>query len=103
VDVGIGLQDGKDVATATLTSKGRITLPRVVRETLGVSAGDRVEFVELAEGQFAVVPAVDDVRALEEIVAKPRQALSIEEVRRIAARRGSGTQAGSTPTSRSAS
>ena len=36
------------MATATLTSKGQITLPRVVREKLGVSAGDRVEFVELA-------------------------------------------------------
>lgn len=79
------------MATATLTSKGQITLPRVVREKLGVSAGDRVEFVELAEGQFAVVPAVDDVRALKGIVAKPRKALSVEEMRSIVAKRGSGT------------
>jgi antitoxin PrlF len=68
----------------------RQTLARVLRDKLGVSAGDRVEFVELAEGQFAVVPAVDDVRALNGIVAKPRKALSIEEMRRIVAKRGSG-------------
>jgi AbrB family looped-hinge helix DNA binding protein len=30
--------------TSTLTSKGQITLPRAVRERLGVKQGDRVEF-----------------------------------------------------------
>lgn len=30
---------------ATLTSKGQITLPRVVREALGLRTGSQVEFV----------------------------------------------------------
>lgn len=30
--------------TSTLTSKGQITLPRAVRERLGVKQGDRVDF-----------------------------------------------------------
>ena len=32
------------MATATLTTKGQITLPKVVRERLGLHAGDRVAF-----------------------------------------------------------
>jgi len=33
------------MATATLTSKGQITLPQAVRRRLGLKAGDRVDFV----------------------------------------------------------
>ena len=31
--------------TSTITSKGRTTLPKAVREALGVGAGDRVRYV----------------------------------------------------------
>jgi antitoxin PrlF len=75
------------MTTATLSSKGQITIPLQVRQKLGVTTGDRVEFVELADGQFALVPAVADVRALKGIVAKPRHPVSIEDMRRIVARR----------------
>ncbi|MCI4605520.1 AbrB/MazE/SpoVT family DNA-binding domain-containing protein, partial [Pseudomonas fluorescens] len=34
------------MATATLTSKGQITIPVQVRTALGLETGDRVEFVE---------------------------------------------------------
>jgi AbrB family looped-hinge helix DNA binding protein len=33
-------------ATMKLTSRGRVTLPRAVRERLGLQPGDAVEFVE---------------------------------------------------------
>ena len=33
------------MTTATLTSKGQITIPISVRTALGVDTGDRVEFV----------------------------------------------------------
>lgn len=36
--------------TATVTSKGQVTIPKHVRERLGVHAGDEIEFVEEAEG-----------------------------------------------------
>lgn len=35
---------------ARLTSKGQITIPKLVRERLGLRTGDAVEFVEDAEG-----------------------------------------------------
>ena len=78
------------MTTAILSSKGQITIPLVVRRKLGVATGDRVEFVELADGQFALVPAVVDVRALKGIVPKRRRPVSIDEMRRIVAKRGAG-------------
>jgi AbrB family looped-hinge helix DNA binding protein len=78
------------MATATLSSKGQITIPLAVRQKLGVATGDRVEFVELPNGQFALLPAIDDVRALKGIVAKPRRPVTVDAMRRIVARRGAG-------------
>jgi AbrB family looped-hinge helix DNA binding protein len=43
--------------TATITSKGQITIPAIVRSTLGVAAGDRVEFVQVEHGRFELVAA----------------------------------------------
>lgn len=49
------------MSTATVTSKGQITIPLSVRQRLGVDTGDRVEFVELDDGGFAIKPAISDV------------------------------------------
>jgi antitoxin PrlF len=49
--------------TSRVTSKGQITLPRDVRQALGLGAGDKVDFVEV-EGGFKLVPLRKDVRAL---------------------------------------
>jgi len=38
----------------TITSKGQITLPREVRNRLGVEAGDQVEFLVAADGTITV-------------------------------------------------
>ena len=76
--------------TAVVTSKGQITIPQLVRQKLGLAEGDRVEFVELADGQFALMPAVEDVRSLRGIVPKPRKPVSVEEMGRIIAKRGAG-------------
>ena len=40
------------MTTATVTSKGQITIPVQVRDALHVSAGDRVEFVEVMPGRY---------------------------------------------------
>ena len=75
------------MTTATLSSKGQITIPLQVRQKLGVTTGDRVEFVELADGQFALKPAVEDVRTLKGMVPKPQRPVSVEDMRQIVARR----------------
>jgi AbrB family looped-hinge helix DNA binding protein len=78
------------MTTAVLSSKGQITIPRVVRRKLGLGTGNRLEFVEFADGQFALLPAIANVRTLKGIVPKPRRPVSIAEMRRIVAKRGGG-------------
>ena len=51
------------MSISTTTTKGQITLPRDVRQALGLDAGDKVDFVEV-EGGFKLVPLRKDVRAL---------------------------------------
>jgi len=78
------------MATATLTSKGQITIPKEVRDALGVEAGDRLEFVAEEKGVYKVVPATRDVRHLKGLVAKPARPVTIDAMKGAVARRGSG-------------
>ena len=45
--------------SALVTFNGRITLPTDVRKQLGLKTGDKVEFVEIGDGQFALRPRTD--------------------------------------------
>jgi AbrB family looped-hinge helix DNA binding protein len=78
------------MSTATVTSKGQITIPVSVRERLGIEAGDRVEFVELADGEFLLKPASSDVRALKGLLRRPKASVSVEAMRRAVRRRATG-------------
>lgn len=76
------------MASATLTSKGQVTIPVRVREALGLDAGDRVEFVEIDDGKFAIVAATRSVRELKGMFQnKRRKPVSIEEMNAAIARR----------------
>jgi AbrB family looped-hinge helix DNA binding protein len=44
--------------SAMVTFNGRITLPPDVRKQLGLRTGDKVEFVEIGKGRFAIAPGV---------------------------------------------
>ena len=65
------------MTAATLTSKGQITIPVAVREKLGLAAGDRVEFVEVGPGEFALKAATEDVRSLKGMVRRPSTPVSV--------------------------
>ena len=79
------------MATATVTSKGQITIPAEVRLALGLDVGDRVEFVEMNQGQFAMVAASIPLQKLKGIVKKPSEPVTIEEMNAAIAQRGSQT------------
>jgi AbrB family looped-hinge helix DNA binding protein len=68
------------MSTATVTTKGQITIPVDVRRALNVEAGDRVEFVQIEPGRFEVVAATRSVRELKGRFGKPRRVVSIEEM-----------------------
>ena len=75
------------MATARITSKGQITIPKSVRTKLKLEAGHRVEFIETEAG-FLVKPATRDIRSLKGILPKRRRVVSIEDMNRSIARMG---------------
>jgi antitoxin PrlF len=77
------------VSTATVTSKGQITIPKEVRDALGLESGDRVEFVAAAPGVYEILAASKDVRELKGMIARPRKPVSVEDMRKAVARRAS--------------
>ncbi len=77
------------MSTATVTTKGQITIPADVRRRLGLESGDRVEFVEM-EGGFAIKPAFDDVRSLKGLLRRPAKPVSISEMNTVIRARGGG-------------
>ena len=80
------------MTTATLTSKGQITIPAAVREALDVSTGDRVEFVEVAPGRFEFIAATRSVTALKGMFGKPRKAVSIADMNAVIATCGASAK-----------
>ncbi len=80
------------MSTATVTSKGQITIPAGVRATLGVDAGDRVEFIEVVKGRFEIVAATESVKSLKGMIAKPSRPVSIESMNAAIRSRGAKPQ-----------
>ncbi len=76
------------MSTATMTSKGQITIPAIVRLALGVEAGDRVEFVLVEPGRFELVAATQPVTALKGMVRKPARPVTIAVMNTAIAARG---------------
>jgi antitoxin PrlF len=76
------------MATATVTSKGQITIPVSVRVSLGLDAGTRIEFVEMEKGKFAIVAATESVGALKGMLRKPRKPVSIEQMNNVITAQG---------------
>jgi antitoxin PrlF len=69
------------MASATVTSKGQVTIPLAVRNKLGLGAGDRMEFIFNDEtGRYEIVPANSSVTALKGIIRKPAEPVSIEDI-----------------------
>jgi AbrB family looped-hinge helix DNA binding protein len=68
------------MSEAKMTSKGQITLPKAIRERLGLKKGDRVRFIVDDDGKVRLLPAKRDVSELMGILPKPKRRLSIEEL-----------------------
>lgn len=67
--------------TATLTSKGQITIPKEIRDQLRLQTGHRLEFETDKNGKVFLVPRNKDFRSLKGIMRSKRKTpVSVEEM-----------------------
>ena len=67
------------MTTATITTKGQITIPKPVRETMNLHAGDRLEFIQINDERYEIIPVTKDITELKGIV-KTNKTASIEDM-----------------------
>lgn len=65
---------------ATITSKGQLTIPKEIRETLNLHTGDKVEFYVDENGHVEIVPITASVKALKNILPPPKKSATLEEM-----------------------
>jgi antitoxin PrlF len=77
--------------SASITSKGQITLPKDIRDRLGVRTGDRVAFREIEDGSIVVEAETTDLLSLKGAVKPRARGVTVEgmkdAIRKHAARR----------------
>jgi antitoxin PrlF len=70
---------------ATLTSKGQMTLPKSVRERLGLKAGDKLE-VAVADQRIVLIPKSLHLADVCSLLPAPATPVSLEEMEEAIAR-----------------
>lgn len=66
--------------TATMTSKGQITIPVKVRKALGLVPGARIDFYEIEEGEYAMRPKTGSIMDMKGCLAFGGPTFTIEEM-----------------------
>jgi len=66
---------------ATLTSKGQITLPKEIRERLGLDAGSMLDFQILADNTITARQVLPDARRIRGLLKSPHATpLTVEQM-----------------------
>lgn len=68
------------MSTATITSKGQMTVPKEVRDKLGLKAGDRVDVQVRDDGTAVIVPRTATLEDLMNCLPQAKRRLSIEQI-----------------------
>ncbi len=76
------------MTVTTITSKGQVTVPKSIRESLGLKAGSKVEFAVLEGGQIVlrkIGPRVksDFAKRLDKVRGSFKSDLSTNEIMKI--------------------
>ena len=75
--------------SATVTSKGQVTIPKAIRRALRLAEGDRLDFVVEKEGRVVVRAGAADISDLKGLLHRPgRRAVSVEAMNAAVARQG---------------
>ena len=69
--------------TTVVKRKGQMTIPVEVRRKLHLDVGDRVEFVEMDDGRFLIVPVNPDIRVLKGSIGKGASPVCVDEMNRV--------------------
>ncbi|MFC5862790.1 AbrB/MazE/SpoVT family DNA-binding domain-containing protein [Acidicapsa dinghuensis] len=77
------------MASATVTSKGQITIPAEVRSALDLKPGDKIDFVKVGDRDFRLFARTGSVKRLRGMFGKFPRTISIEEMNEAIAERGS--------------
>ena len=64
----------------TVTTKGQVTIPKPIRDALGIQSGDRVVFYRAEDGRIVVEPETVDIRSLRGILKHEGPPVSLEEM-----------------------
>ncbi|HUU01463.1 MAG TPA: AbrB/MazE/SpoVT family DNA-binding domain-containing protein [Myxococcota bacterium] len=78
------------MAAATLTSKGQITIPKEIRDALGLENGDRVAFRLREDGVVELHPETLDLVSLHGILKPKKRGVSLDDMERDAASEAAG-------------
>ena len=69
------------MALATITTKGQITIPKSIRDSLMLSTGDQIEFIVTDKREALIRPISKKVDEVFGILHKPgRKTVSVEEM-----------------------
>ncbi len=76
------------MSMATITSKGQVTIPKPIRESLKLEPGDRIEFILTRKGEVLIKPVT---RKVDEVFARLRKygkhPVSVEDMNQLVAKR----------------
>ena len=68
------------MARSTLTSKGQITIPKKIRDVLGLDTGDRVAFIIREDGVVEMRPETVDLGSLYGILKPEKKGVSLQDM-----------------------
>ena len=68
------------MSTATVTSKGQVTIPKDVRDALGLEAGHRVSFQLREDGVVELAPENVDLMSLCGVLKPSVKGVTIEDM-----------------------
>jgi antitoxin PrlF len=68
------------MASSKITSKGQVTVPKAIRDALGVGPGDRLAFRIEEDGRVLVEPETVDPRTLRGVLTPRRRGVDVEEM-----------------------
>jgi antitoxin PrlF len=79
------------MASSTITSKGQTTIPKAIRDRLGLKPGDRIEFLIEEGDRVVMIPATLSLADLAGCLPAPQKPVSLAEMDRAIRGRGSRT------------